>query len=71
MLLNKWKNDIFISKLQYARFLDYSWIKDFEANFPQSQPRNPELGRFLWLQFKDNWPFKLVIADTDRLNLSF
>ena len=32
-------------------FQDYSWIQDFEADFPQkrsteSQPQNAELGRF-------------------------
>ena len=50
-------------------FQDCSWIQDFKADFPQSQPQNPELGRFLWrLWFnfslsKDNWPFKFEIVD--------
>ena len=41
-------------------FQDYSWIQDFEADFPmESRPQNPELRR-LWFILSlsiDNWPF--------------
>ena len=33
------------SQFRFYRTQDYSWIQDFEADFPESQPQNTELGR--------------------------
>ena len=41
-----------------ASFQDYSWIQDFEDDFPQSHPQNAEFSLS-----KDNWPFNLEIVD--------
>ena len=52
-------------------FQDYSWIQDFEADFPQKVnlkmlnygDHNSFSDLFIFCLSKDNWPFKLEIVN--------